>query len=178
MIALSTDPSQDTVCLHVQVYEGTVPLANSSRKTLTEWSLTIHLNVRRKKYRRGIQMRGGLSATYVYAVDVHCSSSEQQRVTVSKAKGRHPDAEYVLTIWVIKVDPSPDTTVQQTPLNVVGLWVPHAQPLVILHSQGNMLSRLVGYQILLQLVIEAGVGIGQLHKLLEMPHCSTHSCIA
>ena len=68
-----------------------------------------------------------------------------------------------LTVRVLQIHPGPNTAVQQTPLSVVGLRVPHAQPLVILHCQSHMLASLVGYQILLQLLIEAWICVGQLH---------------
>jgi hypothetical protein len=77
----------------------------------------------------------------------------------------------MLTIRMLQVHPGPDTTVQQTPLNVVGLRVPHAQPLVILHGQSHMLPSLVGDQELLQLLVEAWVCVGQLYQLFELAHC-------
>ena len=78
----------------------------------------------------------------------------------------------MLTIWVIKISPCPHTTEQQPPHCVVGLRVPHAQPLVIVHCQADMIPGLAGDERLLQLLSEAGVTVGQLHQLLELPNCS------
>ena len=76
-----------------------------------------------------------------------------------------------LTIRVVKVNSGPDAAVQEAPLYVVGLRVPHAQPLVILNCQRNMLPSLVGDEVLLQFLIEAGVAVGHLHQLPELAHC-------
>lgn len=63
-----------------------------------------------------------------------------------------------LTIRMVKVHSCPDTAIHQTPFSV-RLGPPHAQPLVILHGMAHMLPSLVGDQVLLQFVIEAGVGV-------------------
>lgn len=73
---------------------------------------------------------------------------------------------------MVQVHFCPDTPIQQPPLNVVGLWVPHTQPPVILHGLGHMLPSLVGDQVLLQPLIKGGIGARELHKLFELPHCT------
>lgn len=99
-----------------------------------------------------------------------CMHSGMNNSTVVKEHASS-DAK-VLTIRMLQIHPSPDATVQQTPLNVVGLRVPHAQPLVVFHSQSHMLPSLVGDQELLQLLVEAWVCVGQLYQLFELAHCT------
>lgn len=78
----------------------------------------------------------------------------------------------MLTIWVVKISPGPYATEQQAPHCIVGLRVPHAQPLVIVHCQADMIPGLAGDERLLELLGKAGVAVGQLHQLLELPNCS------
>lgn len=64
-----------------------------------------------------------------------------------------------LTIWMLKVNSGSDSAEEQTPYSVVGLRVPHAEPLVIVHCQADMLPGLVGDESLLQLLGKAGVTV-------------------
>ena len=76
---------------------------------------------------------------------------------------------------MVQIHSCPDTAIQQPPFDVVGLWVPHTQSLVILHSLGHMLPSLVGDQVLFQSLVEGGIGAGELNKLLELAHCTAHN---
>ena len=89
-----------------------------------------------------------------------------------QGEGRGEGREVMLTVWVVEIGPGPYATEQQAPFCVVGLGVPHAQPLVIVHCQADMIPGLAGDERLLQLLSEAGVAVGQLHQLLELPHCN------